>query len=163
MSADPIKEALHMLPYGFYAITSRHAGDYNAMVGNWITQVSFTPRLVAFGIAQKAHSHDLIAEGEAFAINIFKKSQADAIKLYTKSRAKNPHKLADVAYTLTPQLGCPVLPGAAAYVECRLVRLVDVGGDHDIAVGEVVGAEVFDPGEAHETLTLPHVGWSYAG
>ncbi len=163
MSTDPIKDALHLMPYGFYAVTS-HAGDaYNAMVANWIMQVSFTPRLVAFGLAKKAHSHQLIAESGAFVINIFQKSNADAIKGYTKPHAKNPDKLADVAYTLSPMLGCPVLPGAAAYLECKLVQLVDVGGDHDVAVAEVVGAEVLQPGNSAETLTLPHLGWNYAG
>jgi flavin reductase (DIM6/NTAB) family NADH-FMN oxidoreductase RutF len=69
----------------------------------------------------------------------------------------------DARFEPGPETGCPVLEGCAAFVECRVVRIIDTGGDHDIVVGEVVGAGVSKPGEASETLTLPDLGWSYAG
>ena len=50
MSADSIKDALRMMPYGFYSITSRHGDEVNAMVANWVTQVAFEPRMVAIGL-----------------------------------------------------------------------------------------------------------------
>jgi flavin reductase (DIM6/NTAB) family NADH-FMN oxidoreductase RutF len=60
MTTDPIKEALQRLPYGFYSITSRNGDEVNAMVGNWLTQASFEPRLIVFGLAKKAYSHEVI-------------------------------------------------------------------------------------------------------
>ena len=57
----------------------------------------------------------------------------------------------------------PYLKQAAAYLECQLVDIIDIGGDHDIVVGEVIGAGVIKPGETSDTLTLPDIGWSYAG
>jgi flavin reductase (DIM6/NTAB) family NADH-FMN oxidoreductase RutF len=47
MSDDKMKDALRMMPYGFYAITSKSGDDVNGMVANWVTQVSFEPRLLA--------------------------------------------------------------------------------------------------------------------
>ena len=38
MSDDKIKDALHMLPYGFYAIRSRNGDDVNIMVLTWLMQ-----------------------------------------------------------------------------------------------------------------------------
>jgi flavin reductase (DIM6/NTAB) family NADH-FMN oxidoreductase RutF len=163
MSHEPIKEALRMMPYGFYAVTSRHQNDVNIMVANWISQVAYEPRLVVLGLQKTAYSYGLISAGRVFAINIFRKEDADAIKPFTKSRAKNPDKVAGAVYTEGPQTGCPVLADAAAYLECRVVQIVDLAADHDIVVGEVVGAGVTKPGEAAATLTLPDLGWSYAG
>jgi flavin reductase (DIM6/NTAB) family NADH-FMN oxidoreductase RutF len=70
---------------------------------------------------------------------------------------KNAH------FTAGPETGCPIIAGAAAYLECRVVSITDNGGDHDLVVGEVVGAGVHKDGKATETLTLPDLGWSYAG
>jgi flavin reductase (DIM6/NTAB) family NADH-FMN oxidoreductase RutF len=56
-----------------------------------------------------------------------------------------------------------VLAGAAAYLECRVVAIHDNGGDHSLVVGEVIGAEILKPSEAGDTLSLPALGWSYAG
>lgn len=163
MSDDPIKEVLHRMPYGFYSITSRHGDEVNAMVANWVMQVSFTPRLMAMGLAKKAFSHQLIAAGQVFAINIFNKADKEMMTPYTKARAKKPDKMENAQYTPGTQTGCPILEGAAAYLECRVVQMVDVGGDHTVLIGEVVSAGSLKPGEVTDTLTLPDVGWSYAG
>jgi len=53
---DHIKSVLRRMPYGFYAVTSKSDEDVNAMVANWISQVSFEPRLVALGL-KKTHLH----------------------------------------------------------------------------------------------------------
>lgn len=163
MTTDPIKETLHRLPYGFYSITSRNGNDVNAMVGNWLTQVSFEPRFIMFALAKKAYSHGLIAQGGVFAVNIFKKEDQEAMMPFTKARAKRPDKMDSAVWTPGPVTGCPVLEGAAAFLECRVAQLIDVGGDHDLLVGEVVNAAILKEGEVNDTLTLPHVGWSYAG
>ncbi len=163
MSEDPIKDALRMMAYGFYSITSRSEADVNAMVANWVTQVSFEPRQVALGLQKTCHTHQVIEEGGVFALNIFRKEDQEAIKPFTKGRSKNPEKMKDARFEPGPETGCPVLEGCAAFVECRVVRIIDTGGDHDIVVGEVVGAGVSKPGEVSETLTLPDLGWSYAG
>ncbi len=160
---DEIKNALRMMPYGFYAVSTKTNHDANVMVLNWATQVSFEPRMLALGLAKNAHSHSLVEEGKVFALNIFNKNDADLIKPFTKGRNKNPEKMKDVKFASGPETGCPILEGAAAYVECRVVKIVDTGGDHDIVVGEVIAAGVNKPGDASDTLSLPDLGWSYAG
>ncbi|MCK4900608.1 MAG: flavin reductase [Anaerolineales bacterium] len=163
MTNNSIKDALKMIPYGFYSITSKYGDENNAMVANWITQVSFEPRLFAVGIQKTSYSHGLIEKGKVFAINLFNKTDVELIKPFTKGRSKNPDKMNDARFTPGPQTGCPVLRGAAAYIECRVVAIHDDGGDHSLFIGEVVGAGVNKPGDASETLSLPDLGWSYAG
>ena len=152
-----------MMPYGFYAVSTSTGDDANVMVLNWATQVSFEPRLLALGVAKNAYSHSLIQQGKVFALNIFNKEDADLIKPFTKGRGKNPDKMKDARISSSPETGCPVLEGAAAYLECRLVNILDFGGDHDIVIGEVIGAGVNKAGEAGDTLSLTDLGWSYAG
>lgn len=163
MTDDAIKQALRMMPYGFYGITSRRGDDVNAMVANWVMQVSFEPRLIAFGLAKSAYSHSLIERSEVFCINIFNAEDSEALMGFTKGRGKNPDKMANASYDEAPETGCPILEGAAAYVECRVKQIVDVGGDHDVVIAEPVGAGVRKAFDAAETLSLPGLGWSYAG
>jgi flavin reductase (DIM6/NTAB) family NADH-FMN oxidoreductase RutF len=163
MEQDLIKEALNMLPYGFYGISSRSGDDVNAMVATWITQISFDPRLLAFGLQKSSYSHSLISSGQAFVLHLFRTEDLDSIKPYTKSRSKYPEKLADIEYATAPLTGCPVLPGAAAILECRVRQILDVGGDHDVVISEPIGAQVFKPSEPADILTLVDIGWSYAG
>ena len=163
MAHDPIKDALQMMPYGFYAITSRHEDEVNAMVANWVMQASFEPRLIALGLQKTSYSHNLIEAGQVFVVNIFNKADAEAIKPFTKSRYKKPDKMENAAYTEGQETDCPVLDAAAAYLECRVVGKLDLDGDHDIVVGEVIGGDVRKPAKADTSLTLVDLGWNYAG
>jgi flavin reductase (DIM6/NTAB) family NADH-FMN oxidoreductase RutF len=163
MSDDSIKDALRMVPYGFYAITSRNGDELNAMVANWVSQVSFEPRLVALGLQKTSYSYGLIKQGRVFAINIFHKDDQEIMMPFCKSRAKFANKMEEATFTTAPLTGCPVLKGASAYIEFAVKKIIDIGGDHDIIVGEPVGAKVLKPAEVGDVLTLPHLGWSYAG
>lgn len=163
MAEDSIRDALNMIPYGFYAVGSRNGDDINLMVVNWLTQSSFSPRQVAFGLSKTAVTYGIVAEGQVFSVNIFDKADADLITSLTKSRARNPDKVSDADTTPAPQTGCPLVTGAAAWLECRVVGSVDSGGDHDVIVGEVIGAGVNRAGKSDATLTLDDIGWSYSG
>lgn len=163
MTEDQIKDALRMMPYGFYSITSHRGDEVNAMVANWLTQVSFEPRLLALGLQKTSFTHGLVETSKVFTVNIFNKEDADLIKPLTKSRAKNPDKMQGVKYKPAPLTGCPVIEGAAAYLECKVTDMHDAGSEYSIVVAEVVGGEVFKPGEAGDTLSLPYLGWHYGG
>ena len=163
MSDDTIKDALKMMPYGFYAFTTKNGDDVNAMVVNWVSQMSYAPRLLAVGIQKSCYSHGLVSAGQVFGLNIFLQADSDAIMSVTSGRAKKPEKMDNASFSAAPQTGVPVLGGAAAYIECKVTQIVDVGGDHDIVVGEAINAEVMKAAAPPEVLSLTELGWSYAG
>ena len=105
----------------------------------------------------------LVSLIDVFCINIFNKKDVEAIKPFMKGRSKNPDKMKKAVYSAAPETGSPVLEGSAAYIECKVLQIIETGGDHDLVVGAVVGAGVSKPGEAVDSLSLPELGWSYAG
>lgn len=163
MSEETIKAILKRVPYGFYSLTSRSGDEVNAMVMNWFTQVSFEPRLVAIGLQRTSYTYGLVKEGRVFAVNLFLQGDLDLIDPLTKGREKRPDKMEQVSYSPAGETGCPVIEGAAGYIECEVVEIIETGGDHDIVLGRVIGGEVLKAGEVEDTLNLPEVGWSYAG
>ncbi len=163
MSDDKIKDALKMMPYGFYSFTTRNGDDVNAMVANWVSQMSYEPRLLAVGIQKSCYSYGLVQAGQVFGLNLFLQVDQDAIMAVTSGRAKKPEKMDKAQYSAAPETGVPVLSGAAAYIECKVVQIVDVGGDHNIVVGEAINADVMKEGDPPDVLSLTQLGWSYAG
>lgn len=163
MSENPISDALKMMPYGFYVLSSHADGEDNIMVCNWLTQASFEPLLVSIALQKTSYSYGLVTQSKAFTINLFRLVDQDVVKPFAKSRHKNPDKMKGVEFTRAPQTQCPVLPQAAAFFECKVIKQVETEGDHDIFVAEVVNAEVRQASEAADMLNLPGIGWSYAG
>ena len=59
---------LWSFPSGLYVIGSRAGDRRNGMTANWVTQVSFEPKLVGVGIEKPALTHELISEGRSFTV-----------------------------------------------------------------------------------------------
>nr|BCX00986.1 MAG: hypothetical protein KatS3mg041_1032 [Bacteroidota bacterium] len=164
MSGDTIRTVLQLLPYPFFAFSTRYEDEVNAFAGNWLTQCSFEPRLVAFGLQREAYSYELCRRGGVFAVSLFTKAGAEILQRVVGSRRKRPDKMVHVSYRPGPATGCPILEGAAAWFECRVRQWVETGGDHDLVIGEVIEAGLELPDmRVGDVLTLPDLGWNYAG
>ncbi|MCS7082485.1 MAG: flavin reductase family protein [Bacteroidetes bacterium] len=164
MTQDIVREVLQLLPYPFFAFSTRYQDEINAFAGNWLTQCSFEPRLVAFGLQREAYSYELCRQSGVFAVSLFTKEGAEALQRVVGSRRKRPDKMAQIAYRPGPATGCPILEGAAAWFECRVRQWVQTGGDHDLVIGEVVAAGLERPNtRVQDVLLVSDLGWSYAG
>ena len=137
MTDNAISTALKMMPYGFYALGSKHGDEQNLLVMNWFTQVSFEPILVAVAIQKTSFSYGLIEKSSLFTVNILKSKDQEAIEGYTKSRAKKPDKMHGAAISDGEKTGTPVLDVAVAYLEGKVSQKITSGGDHDIFVAEI--------------------------
>ena len=156
------RRVLWKMPSGLYVIGSGHGDRLNLMTANWVTQVSFDPKLVAVSVEKGALTHELIREGRAFSVNIVSREDRAIVRKFTK-----PVEVDAVANTLngfpfhTGRTGAPVLDQAVAYVECELRQEVEVG-DHTLFLGEVV-ASAFQLDESVEILRMEDTRMSYGG
>ncbi len=172
---DFIKEAMHELPYGIYVIGSTRDDQPNAMIADWVMQVSFSPRLLAVAFERDSSSLQRIRDHGYFTVNLLNQEgngmalarqfvqPANAAKVRGRSEAaaaQQHDKLAGVDYWRSERaLGCPVLEDALAYAECEAQQFLEVG-DHVLVTGRVLYAEVLNSGEP---LTSTYTGWSYSG
>lgn len=163
MTEQNISDPLNQIPYGFYAITSRDGEDRNVMVLNWLTQVSFEPQHLVIGLQNSSYTMGLVKKSKIFGVNLFLKEDVNVIKQFSKSRSKEPEKFEKANYTDGPVTGVPILDEAAAYLECEVIEIFDTSAGHSVVIAKVVGGGVRKEAEASDTLTLPDIGWSYAG
>jgi len=156
------RRVLWKMPSGLYVIGSRDGDRRNGMTANWVTQVSFDPKLVAVSVEKEAFTHELISAGRAFSINIVDREDRAIVRKFTK-----PVDVDLGAHTMNEfpfhdgVSGAPILDQAVAYVDCRLADTVDVGG-HSLFIGEVVDAS-FQKGEETEVLRMEDTRMNYGG
>src|SRR5215468_2593747 len=78
------RRVLWAMPSGLYVIGARAGERRNGMTANWVTQVSFDPKLVAASIEQEALTHELVAEGGVFALNLVARDDRAIVRKFTK-------------------------------------------------------------------------------
>ena len=162
------RRVLWSLPYGLYVVGSRgDVGDdgrpvRNAMTTNWVTQVSFEPKLVGIGVEKTALTHRLISEGGVFSVCTIAREDRSIVRKFTK-----PVEVDHDAGTLngfafhTGVTGAPILDQAPAYLDCEVRQSVDVGG-HTFFIGEVVDS-AFQADEGTEVLRMEDTRMNYGG
>jgi len=152
------KQTLRSLSNGMYVITSAANGRYGAATVTWISQASFAPPLVMAAIRPDSTVFQCLSESGVAAIHVLDDSQQDlAFRFFH-------HTLVD-GDTINGEpfvpgvTTAPILLSAAAYIECRVRRMVWLG-DHAIVIFEVVEADCRRP---VQPLTVAASPWEYGG
>ncbi len=159
MDLQAKKTALRKIPHGVYVVGVKQDAQLNAFTATWLTQVSFTPPLVAVGIKKDSHSLAMIKADGVFSVNILGKDQKAVAEHFVKPATVVGEKLKEVRHR-PGKTGAPLLEEAIAYVECEVREIANELGDHAIVIGEVVEAGVRRDEPA---LTLLDTGWHYGG
>jgi flavin reductase (DIM6/NTAB) family NADH-FMN oxidoreductase RutF len=161
------------LSYGVHVIGSRSAaGELNAMLADWVMQVSFSPRLVAVCIENDARTLRFIRETNVFSVNLLHEKDgaeiARAVVMPSEARKVRGRseeaasqvidKLAGIEYGIHVN-GCAVIDRALGWFTCD-AESFQTTGDHTIVVGRVTDGDVVRPGEM---LIERELGWEYAG
>lgn len=96
--------------------------------------VSLDPALFLISIGEKSETLDPLLKHGAFAINVLSAEQKALAQIFASKGGCDKFK--HVAYQLSAPARLPVLRGALAVMECRLVDTYP-GGDHRLVVREV--------------------------
>jgi flavin reductase (DIM6/NTAB) family NADH-FMN oxidoreductase RutF len=156
------RRVLWKLPSGLYIIGSRAGDRRNGMTLNLATQVSTDPKLVGISVEKAALTHQLIAEGGSFTLNVLRREDRAIVRRFTK-----PVEVDLAARTLNGfpfhdgPTGAPVLDQAAAWVACRVTGEVDLDS-HTLFLGEVVDCGFQGPEEV-EVLRMEDTRMNYGG
>jgi len=170
---DPIEQVMLALSYGVHVVGSRAAdGTLNAMLADWVMQVSFTPRLVAVAVENDARTLRFIRETGVLSVNLLHAADGEEIARKVvmpsdggKIRDRSPgasatvhDKLAGLRYGIHDN-GCPVLNDALGWFTCGAEQFVPAG-DHTLVIGRVTDGALLRSGEM---LIERELGWEYAG
>jgi flavin reductase (DIM6/NTAB) family NADH-FMN oxidoreductase RutF len=154
------RRVLWTLPSGLYIVGSRAGERRNGMTINWVSQVSFDPKLIAISVENTAVTHELIAEGQVFALNTVSREDRAIVRKFTKPVEVEGSTLNGFPFH-DGITGAPILDQAPAYVDCEVRQSVEVG-NHTLFIGEVVDAG-FQADEDTEVLRMEDTRMNYGG
>jgi len=157
------RRVLWTIPSGLYVVGSTDGGQRrNAMTLNWLTQLSFDPKLVGIGVEHGALTHELIESAGVFSVCLIDRDDRAIVRKFTK-----PVDVDLTARTLNgfpfqeASTGAPILSQSVAYLDCA-VRHTAVLGGHTLFVGEIVDA-AFLKAEDTPVLRMEDTRMNYGG
>ncbi len=157
MNKDEAMRVLSKAAYGCYLLTVNDGETMNGMPLSLFVQVSFTPPMVACGVASTRRTHGMIDKANRFAVVFLRDDQAGLVDRF-KTKGDPAGKFEGIEW-FEGETGAPILKDCLGYVECEY-REAFTPGDHSMFVGEVVAAKLVSDGEL---LTVRDLGKHYGG
>ena len=133
---DPelFREVFGRFATGVAVITSAGPGGIGGMTANAICSLSLDPLLALVCFENQARTLPIVREAGRFAVNVLSAGQEELAGVFA-SKLPESEKLDGVDHRF--ENGIPVIEGSLAWATCELRELI-AGGDHTIAIGEVV-------------------------
>jgi flavin reductase (DIM6/NTAB) family NADH-FMN oxidoreductase RutF len=137
---DEFRAAMGRFASGVTVVTVKDKDNRpGGMTVSAFSSVSLEPPLILVCIDKRASVHDYFKEGNHFAVNILAEDQEVVSRRFA---SKDEDRFDGIGYK-DGTTGAPMLDGAIACLECRVVH-EHPGGDHTIVVGEVVHTHATD-------------------
>jgi 3-hydroxy-9,10-secoandrosta-1,3,5(10)-triene-9,17-dione monooxygenase reductase component len=135
-SADPelFREVFGRFATGVAVVTSAGRAGAGGMTANALCSLSLDPLLVLVCFENGARTLPIVREAGRFALNLLSSSQEHLAGVFA-SKVPEAEKLEGVEHRI--ERGVPIIADSLAWTVCELRELI-AGGDHTIAIGEVV-------------------------
>jgi flavin reductase (DIM6/NTAB) family NADH-FMN oxidoreductase RutF len=149
-------------------VSATSGGERNVMAAAWSMPLDFNPPKVAVVIDKTSYTRKLIESSGQFVLSIPTKAIADKVLAVGSVSGSEIDKFAAYGLGTIEIEGedkLPMIEGCAAWLECRVISEPHNQTDHDLFIGEVVGAwadtRVFKDGrwsfEQEELRTIHYV------
>jgi flavin reductase (DIM6/NTAB) family NADH-FMN oxidoreductase RutF len=124
---------------GVSVVSARHGPLLSGMTANAVASISIDPPLMMASINRTSETHGAIIGSHAFSISILAADQRALAECFAqRTTAVKLTRFCDAAWH-EAETGSPILEGALAYFDCRIVQRLDAG-THTIFIGEIVAA-----------------------
>ena len=152
---EQLKIAMRAWITGVSIVTGCHNGIYHGMTANSFNSIALTPPTVLVALNHHTRTQHVVNEAGVFAVSILDYRQLALAKRFAGQIDVDIPRFEGVDI-FTMVTGAPLIEGAIAYLDCKVVQSFEVGGTV-VFLGEVLESRV-DPGK-HQPLLYFNRGW----
>lgn len=144
MTGD-ITRALRRIPSGRFLLTAAHDGARSAILVTWVQPCAAAPPLVMAALASSRPVTTLIRDSRGFALCQIAADDRFLSRKFAKAHEQGEDPFIGLE-TFTAASGAPIVRRAMSYLDCELVRHVDLEADCGLYVGLVRAGGVLNEG-----------------
>ncbi|HMN95516.1 MAG TPA: flavin reductase [Phycisphaerales bacterium] len=139
--SQAVVDALGAVPSASYVLTSAHDGCRSGSLVRWVQRCSDLPPMVMVAHRKGHPVEPLIRDSRTFALCRLDDRDLLLRRTFETERCHGDDPFISVPARCAPG-GSPVLSRAHSYIECELLRHLDIECDYELYVGIVRTAEI---------------------
>lgn len=138
-----VERAIRLIPCGLFIMTSAWEDRRSGVLAPWVQLCSLDPPMIVIALMKGLPIEPLVRDSRKFVL-----CQIAADDRFLQRRfAETPDRSEDpfVSFkTRETSSGAPIIERAMSYVECELVRHVDLDSNYRIFVGHILTGDVLN-------------------
>ena len=131
-----IAQAIRKIPHGQFLLTAAYDGRRTGVLVEWVQQCATNPPMVMIAIVTGSPIAPLIRDSRVFALCQISADDKSLARKFATSPAQGDDPFFSIRTTTAPS-GSPIVQRAAAFLDCELIRHVDLESDCGLYVGMV--------------------------
>ena len=140
-----LSKALGQIPCGLFILTAAYDGARSGILVEWVQQCATRPPMIMAAVSTAMPVVPLIRDNHSFALCQISASDRFLVRKFASppSHGEDPF---DGLSTRSAPSGSPIIDRALCYLDCEVVRHIDLETDHGLYVGLVRCGEVLNGG-----------------
>jgi len=140
INPEQLKQAMRAWVTGVVIVTGNHAGQTHGMTANSFNAIALDPPTIIIALQNHSRTREIVQNGGAFGVSILESKQvAIAQRFAGQIETEKPRFEGIDTFTLTT--GVPLISNARAFLDCKVVRTIEVGNT-TVILGEVLDAKI---------------------
>jgi flavin reductase (DIM6/NTAB) family NADH-FMN oxidoreductase RutF len=143
-----IERAMAQMPGGVFVLTAACDGHAGAVLVKWVQPCSENPAMVMVALSRGQHIEPLLRNSRSFVLCQISESDRFLLRKFTQPAAegeRDDDPLVSIMTTVAPS-GAPIVDRAMTYLDCEIIRHIELESDYRIYVGHVHAGAVLNQG-----------------
>lgn len=129
-------QAITRIPSGLFVLTAAHDDYRSGVLARWVQPCSISPPMVMVALAMGQPVEPLLRDSRAFALCQIGDDDRFLERKFAAAPERGEDPFVSLDIDIAPS-GSPIIRRAMGYLDCELVRHVDLESDHRLYVGLV--------------------------
>jgi len=138
LDSEQLRAVMRVWSAGVTVVTAVHEGRRQGITVNSFTSISLEPALITVSLRESSRVYEIASKSRAFGLTMLSAQQKKISDLFAGRMPEIADRFADLQ-TETLVTGAPLIVGGLAWLDCRVVQVVDVGAN-TLFIAEVLAA-----------------------
>lgn len=136
VAAEGPRDVMCLIPSGAFVLTAAHDDCRSGALVHWVQRCADSPPMVVVALRKGHPIEPLIRDSRAFCLNLLADEDIMLRRKFEASHSHGDDPFVSLAATCAPS-GSPVLLRARAYIDCEMMRHLDIESEFEVYIGLV--------------------------
>ena len=133
---SPLSQAIGQIPSGLFILTAAYNGSRSGVLVAWVQQCATRPPLVMAAVSTTMPVVPLIRDSRNFALCQVSAEDRLLARKFDRLAMDLEDPFMSLPVTVSPN-GAPILQNALSWLDCEVIRHIDLESDYGLYVGRV--------------------------